>query len=381
MKLKKMSKLSAVLLVLLVLMSMAFAVVLYTLTIPMQFRVSLAMGLELWNSDKTAKVTSITWSDFARDETKTQTFYIKNVGNKDANCTLSLGVYDTSAWLITDTFGEQLVLKDGFSSAFTISITEIDAISDGYYGCDLAFEIVDHFNVANEKHVVFEASTIAYTDDVTPYLEFVSESFDKPVYNLSEPVSYTFTTKNPNPDYILQAYSYQIDLMNESGFLSQIFNGMSGSMLGLEQNETNTITHVFNAPNVNGSYYLKLTYTGHNSEEIPEPIILTWICEGIAQANCHIDTVSVGSTQPNTLTTVYFDFWHEIGVNVQQIEVNVKIWNSDKTVLISQPYINYWIEVYVQRDIRVHLSLTFTTPNPSTSQTYVIQVIEFNIQT
>jgi hypothetical protein len=371
----------------LIVVSMAFATVLYTLTVPMQFRVSLALGLELWDSTKTNKITLVTWSDFVRGETKVQTFYIKNTGNKDANCTLVLGSYQTSAWLITHTFANQTVLKNGFSEVFTISIKEIDAISDGYYTCDLAFKIVDHFNVAYEQPKIrFEASSIAYLGNTSQYLQFVSESFNHAnPYNVSESVTWQFVTKNPNPDYILQSYSYQLDLYNSSGFIKQLFLEGSASMLNLHKDQTHTITKTFTAPSFNGTYWLKLTYVSHNSQVIPPPIILTWVCEGYAQTNCHIDTVylDANAQNPNTNTIVHFDFWHEINIGVWKIQVNVKIWDSTKTTLISQPYTNYWIEFagFIQKNVREHLTLSFTTPSTSTSKTYIIEITEIQIGT
>jgi hypothetical protein len=124
-------------------LTVAFGFFLYTKTIPMTFKVSLAYGLELWDSAKATKIESISWNNFTRGQTQTQTFYIKNVGNKNANVTLVLGVYDTSAWLITHNFANQTVLIAGFSSAFTISIREINAIGEQNYGCDLAFKIYE----------------------------------------------------------------------------------------------------------------------------------------------------------------------------------------------------------------------------------------------
>jgi hypothetical protein len=294
---QKISSTAVILLASMLILTTVLGAVLYTLTVPMQFRVSLAMGLELWNSDKTAIVTSITWSDFSRLETKTQTFYIKNVGNKDANVTLVLGSYDTSAWSITHTFADQLIPKDEFSSTFTVSIEEINAISDGYYGCDLSFEIVSGFSAGSSS---FSTTKVNYVSDSAQYFGFVSDNFNASSYPVGSTVLYSFATKNINQTYEIQGLTYKIEILDASNNVVNTVceglnvayyqdathymhsegsgyqgNGIHMTDVPLVPNAIMTIWQSFVAPSTPGVYHLRLTYQSHNVQ----PVSISWTTE------------------------------------------------------------------------------------------------------
>jgi hypothetical protein len=248
-----------------ILLSGALAVVLYTLTKQSSWRVNVQYGLALTDQNDIPVATL----DFVVDRygTQVKTFKIKNTSNNAVNVTQVMP-NNTAYYSFATSFVNSTIVKDGFV-LFTISLTDLNMNAELLYSGEFDWKIVDHFSVGYEEpqKVSFEPSQIVYSDDTTPYLSFVSESFDKTEYNLSETVQYSFTTGNPNENYSLQSYSYHIDVFNESGvFQTRIFEGMSGSMLNLTIGETNTITHVFNAPLFNGTYYLSLVYTGHNSE-------------------------------------------------------------------------------------------------------------------
>ena len=353
----------ASLLIIVCLLSGVVALVLYTLNKQATWKVNIAYGLKLTDQYDT-EIISI---DFVVDRFSTQskTFKLKNMSNNAVNVTqimpLSTAYYD-----FTTTFVNCTIAKDGFV-LFNVVLQDIDMDASTTYSGQFSWLIVDHFQLADEQpepKIWLEASEIVYADDTTPYLQFVSESFDKTVYNASESVQYSFTTKNPSDTYILQAYSYQLDVFNSSGFQCQVFNGMSGSMLGLLKDQTNTIAHVFNAPNVNGSYYLKLTYTGHNSEVIPPPTYTYTIEIHNYQKQTISQVVVTGFTYRSQPSSIHFEVRNNEGFNViDAVQVNI---------LGISPNL-FYTEVTINKGT-TWFSPTINFSSPSTFGNYIIQI-------
>ena len=308
--------------------TIAMAIVLYTLTIPGTWRVNTSLGLELWKGDNSAKITSIDWTVDALGF-ETQSFILKNKSNKavDVNNTIPSG---SSLYGFTTTLAN-VTIPQGSQAAFTMTLTDLGMDSATTYTGSFAFLIVDHFEVDNDSHGVwFESTTIAYGDDTIPYLQFVQDAFDKANYSLGQQVTWNFTTKNPNESYILQSYSYELDLWNETAYQTTVFNGMSGSMLNLSKDQTNTITKAFAAPSANGTYRLKLTYTGHNSEALPPPTYAysTSIYNGASSLYVVKNVVVEGFASPGQTSRVKFDVQSLIMNFVSGVSWKVEIFKN-----------------------------------------------------
>jgi hypothetical protein len=311
--------------------------VLYTLTVPMQFRVSLALGLELWNVDKTSKITSITWADFSRGETQSQTFYILNTGNKDANVTLVLGDYDTTAWLITSSFTDQLVGKGDWSTAFDITITEINAVSDGYYGCDLAFEIVDHFELGYEPKAVFnpDITETSYRYATATYLQYVGNTFNASEYGLGKPVGYSFETRDIYATGTVIGWQYSLYVKDSLGNTVATVKDHYTVTCNMSENDIWTETLTFAAPSTAGTYHMNVTYELADwSPPIETPI--TWT---ISIVNPFHPTISIenphitGATQTNEVGTIWFTIVYGGGESDYNVVFTVTVLDSDNNLV------------------------------------------------
>lgn len=244
------------------LLSAALGVVLYVHTVPMEFSVSTEYGLELWDETQTTLVTAISWEVFNPDETKSQNFYLKNVGNEDVNVACILGTYDETAWTISHDFADQTVLKDGWSVLFTITITEVEASAEQTYSCDVKFEVVDSFSSPDEVVSFDEGSReVEYKAATAEYLEFVSDSFNKTPanYTVGENIEYNFTTKAIKSGGNLVAWEYSLYVEDSTGEVVKTVEFKKHITCDLAYGETIELTHTFTMDTV-GIYHMNLTY-------------------------------------------------------------------------------------------------------------------------
>lgn len=118
----------------------ALALVYYNMQINMTWKVELNYGLELWNEDKTQKISSIDFGTIPKGGLATGNFYVKNTGNIAAKVHLNMdGNYEGSWTVTTDFVQDQTILKDGFSTAFNIAVQDISADSSVLYNGVLTF--------------------------------------------------------------------------------------------------------------------------------------------------------------------------------------------------------------------------------------------------
>jgi hypothetical protein len=361
---KTISRTIAVFIVTICLLSSALAgVILYTLTKQSTWKVNVAYGLVLTDQNDIP----VTTLDFVVDRygTQVKTFKIKNTSNNAVNVT-QIMPSSTAYYSFATTYVNSTIAKDG-NVLFTISLTDLNMNAELLYTGQFDWKIVDSFPKADdipEPKIWFEASEIVYADDTSPYLSFVSESFDKPQYNLSETVQYSFTTKNINQTNTIDSFSYNIDVYKSGIFQYQVFTGMNDTEPDLQPNETVTIPHSFSAPSLNGSYCLKLTYTGHNSELIR---VYTFT---ITEIECYrsdiMNVVVTGFTSPNSLSSIRFQIKNTDTTNGHRFNYEVKI--------LETGYVIKTGDTSTVGDGETWTSGTYSFTSPSAYGAYTIQI-------
>lgn len=130
-----------------VIVGVVLAVAIYTLTVPMSFKLSVAYGLELWDAQDNV-ITQIDWDGFTEGETKTAFYQLYNVGNTEVQVywegTIPSGwtfTIKTSAtvWNSGETNLKNIPLGDRI--VLEISLTEVSANVGQDYTMDLAFSV------------------------------------------------------------------------------------------------------------------------------------------------------------------------------------------------------------------------------------------------
>lgn len=261
------SKLSIILLVALIAVSSVLGAILYTLTVPSTWKVKVSLGLRLeWLNG--SEITSLNW-EVEANGIENYTLRLRNLSNKPVNVTMHMPE-PTSEYEFLTNF-ENCTLEKGGYVEFWLALHDLGMDSSKTYSGSFEWLIVDSFKSGNEEpqKVRFEPTSVFYGSDIANYLQFVSESFNATEYMPNEPIEWSFTTKNINQSYTIDSFSYKVELFKGTEFIEEIFSGMHDCEPDLAPNEEITLTHTFSVAEV-GNYTLHLTYTGHNSEPIPE---------------------------------------------------------------------------------------------------------------
>ena len=223
----------------------------------------------------------------------------------------------TSEYEFLTNFENCTIPKDGFVE-FWLALHDLGMDSTKEYSGSFEWLIVDSFSSGEEEPqlVRFEPTSVYYELDTSQYLQFVGESFNATEYEPNKPIEWNFTTKNINESYTIDSFSYKVELYKGNDYIEEIFSGMVDCEPDLAPNETITLTHVFSVAEA-GNYTLHLTYTGHNSEKIPENPKITVEWNDFQGFIVKYDGVEVSSpflfefepiSQGSSVSSEYFDF-------------------------------------------------------------------------
>ncbi len=275
----KTSKTTLTLLCIIAMLGTVLATVLYTLEIPMTWDINIAYGLELQDEYGTP-ISNIAWGFLNRGENKTVNLILQSRANKPQNVTLTLPT-ETSEYVFGSDFPANLELaKEGQpndSVAFTIWLKDKDMTADGGYSGNIIFDVVDVHpsDGYEEEYAYFSKPTqITYETDCSDFLLFINDEYNTE-YNLSATVSYNFTTECVSTTHTIDSFSYKIELWKDGILYSTPVSTMYDCIPDIGESDQVTVNAPFTAPNENGTYQLKLYYTGHNSESLPLQPTLT----------------------------------------------------------------------------------------------------------
>jgi hypothetical protein len=324
-KKRAISRLSAVLLILLIGLAIAFGaiVVYYTKTIPAQWGVTTAYGLQLENATNNAVLTSLSFMVPA-GSSQTFSLLLVNTGNRAENATQIMPANLANAYTFTTTFANNTIARGG-SYAFTVTLTDNGMTSGTTYSGSFVYEVVSGFSVATAYDTMSASATqVAYSLDTANYFQYQSSAYNTTIPAVGAPVLFSFVTKNINSSYEIQGLTFTLDLYSGSTFVSNIEtgftqaywenstaygtfgNGTHMTTTPLMPSKTITTYWEFPAPSPSGTYSVKITYTGHNAQLIPTPI--TWTIT-VSNANTNQLQVSnaaitgaAASGQSGTLT-------------------------------------------------------------------------------
>lgn len=258
------------------LVGISLGAVLYSKHFDFTFKVKKGMGLELWNESKTLRVDTISWGDFDPLETKTQTFYVKNIGNTGANVTATLGSYDTLAWSISMTWVDETIAKKSFSvGTLVLSITEVNAVGDLVYGCDLTLDIVDHFS--EPVTLSFGTTTATYEAATATYLVLQASGTDQTTYGLGEAGTFWYETKNIKTTETLVAWQDSIQILKDGSLCSTVQSPTTHTV-NLAPLATANLSVAFTAPSTTGNYAFRIVYHLADSvvANLPNNLKIQW---------------------------------------------------------------------------------------------------------
>ena len=357
-KFRNISRTTMALLVIIAMLTTVLSVELYMLTIPSTWKVNVTYGLLLTDTSD-VEITQLDWT-VDRYQTTTKTLRIHNLGNAPANVTCEIPA-STSEYTFTTTFVNSTIPKDTYVE-FDVSLTDVDMDADLTYNGSFAWLIVDHFESGYEEplSVNFSKPTeVVYESDCSDLLLWISDEY-LDVYDLSETILYNFTTENINSSYTIDSFSYKIELWKLGLLYSTPISTMYDCIPDLEYNQQVMVYTSFNAPSENGTYQLKLYYTGHNSEYIPptfdyeiqtnvtEPTLLAWLNT----------TITYGMTEPSEASNIYIQL-QCIGGDNYWLHYSIKIYDDAMTL----------VSTIVEDSGEIHISFeeTFQDNHPFTS--------------
>jgi hypothetical protein len=251
----KISALSAALIIALLATAAVFGTVLYTLTIPSQWGVQVAVGLQFAYANGTliTPSTGLPWPLVPVLGSETLNFTITNIGNDGAaNVTLTMPA-NTSAYSFTTTYTNQTIAKGG-SVALSITLTDTGMTSGQIYSGNFVWSIVDHFSAA--------MSAVNWTTELTDETgtsDFQVDSFAVYGANVTNaPGNVQFNLTNMHGS----GYQYVTETL-EIAELSQIINE-TVDVYCTKDIAVNFVVP-FTAPSTPGNYTMELLLTNtHN---------------------------------------------------------------------------------------------------------------------
>lgn len=133
------------------LVSIGYAIIHFTLTVPNTMKLNVGYGLELWNDDGGLPheiVTQIEWETFEKGMFRNMNFFLKNTGDVSENVVWSANVPAEWELKIFDEInvwnsGTPKTIGAGDYQKLFLQLTEISAVLGVTYTFDLTFEVTD----------------------------------------------------------------------------------------------------------------------------------------------------------------------------------------------------------------------------------------------
>lgn len=294
---KKISGTTALLLIAILALSATLAsaiTLLYTKSYTANWGVSTAYGLIVENASTLQPIASMSFLT-TQGGSITENFILKNTGNHAVNVTDSIpastATYTFSTTFLNSTGATPNTIAKGGTYAFSITFTDISEDSAFVGNGQFSYSVATGFS-APPSHDTFGATVASYGSDTAQYFSLQSSNFNNTNPALGAPVLWSWTTKNINQSYEIQAITYSLALENSSNSViqqletgrTQAYYETAPNQIGLSGNSTHmttdplmpngliTLYEVFNAPSPASTYHMVLTYTGHNSQSVA----ITW---------------------------------------------------------------------------------------------------------